>query len=271
MSQNLVRSARARRRSLRAAAVARPPCGCDARQSVRAFRRWKRMDLSPDAGDRAPDRHRPRRTRRAARRPRAVVAAQRARCDPHLVRPQLSRRGLCADQSRLSRRPAGACRRQLGREADRGACRSRRPAGRHRSRGADDGGRAERRGARDSGPRDARARRAPACRWRTCRRSRATIAPWDTQSIIYTSGTTGPRRACWRRTCISTRWAPIVPLARPDDRFMVNLPLFHVGGTVASTRCWRSAARSPSSRRSTPRRSGRSSPRPAPRPACCSA
>ena len=265
MTRILVRSARARRRSLRAAAVARPPCGCDARQSVRAFRRRNGVDLSPDTGDRAPDRHRPRRARCDARRPRAVVAAQRAGCDPHLVRPQLSRRRLCADQSRLSRRAAGACRRQFGREADRGARRSRRPPRRHRSRGADDGGGAERRGARDPGlamhardvlqPTDGEL--PPLAR---------EIAPWDTQTHHLHLGHDRPVEGrAVRPTCSSTRWAP-----SPSTSLGAGRPLHGQPAAVPCRRhrrglcaCWRSAARSPSSRRSTPPRSGGSSPRPA--------
>ena len=49
----LVRSARSRSRSLRAAAAARSPRRRNTRQGVRAFRRRHRVDLSPDAGDRA--------------------------------------------------------------------------------------------------------------------------------------------------------------------------------------------------------------------------
>ena len=58
------------------------------------------------------------------------------------------------------------------------------------------------------------------------------IEPWDTQAIIYTSGTTGPskgvlssylhnyagmNRDVW--TCVSD-----------DDRYMINMPMFHIGG-----------------------------------------
>ena len=58
------------------------------------------------------------------------------------------------------------------------------------------------------------------------------IEPWDTQAIIYTSGTTGPSkgvlssylhnyagmsRDVW--TCVSD-----------DDRYMINMPMFHIGG-----------------------------------------
>lgn len=60
------------------------------------------------------------------------------------------------------------------------------------------------------------------------------IMPWDTQSIIYTSGTTGPSKG------VLSSYLHLYSMAvEPfgfidgDDRFMVNLPLFHVGGTVA--------------------------------------
>lgn len=59
------------------------------------------------------------------------------------------------------------------------------------------------------------------------------IEPWDTQSIIFTSGTTGPSKAVlssyMHLTSLSgpKSWAWL----RDDDRFLINLPLFHIGGT----------------------------------------
>lgn len=61
-----------------------------------------------------------------------------------------------------------------------------------------------------------------------------TIAPWDLQSIIYTSGTTGPSKG------VMTSYAQLYAMSGPegfpmlagDDRYMCNLPLFHVGGTI---------------------------------------
>ncbi len=59
------------------------------------------------------------------------------------------------------------------------------------------------------------------------------IEPWDTQSIIFTSGTTGPSKAVLSSymhlysLCGPSSWAWL----RDDDRFMINLPLFHIGGT----------------------------------------
>ncbi|MBR0857726.1 AMP-binding protein [Bradyrhizobium liaoningense] len=65
------------------------------------------------------------------------------------------------------------------------------------------------------------------------------IAPWDTQSIIYTSGTTGPSKGvlssyahlyAMARGISADRGG--VPYLNDADTFMVNLPLFHVGGTA---------------------------------------
>ena len=58
------------------------------------------------------------------------------------------------------------------------------------------------------------------------------IQPWDTQSIIYTSGTTGPSKG------VLSSYLHIFTNAGPetwhfvtgDDRFLVNMPLFHIGG-----------------------------------------
>lgn len=67
------------------------------------------------------------------------------------------------------------------------------------------------------------------------------VEPWDTQSIIYTSGTTGPSKG------VLSSYAHLramgnaliadgagVPFLGAGDRFMVNLPMFHVGGTAPS-------------------------------------
>jgi len=60
------------------------------------------------------------------------------------------------------------------------------------------------------------------------------IEAWDTQSIVYTSGTTGPSKG------VLSSYAHLYAMAGPqafrmldaDDRYMCNLPLFHVGGTI---------------------------------------
>lgn len=65
------------------------------------------------------------------------------------------------------------------------------------------------------------------------------IEPWDTQSIIYTSGTTGPSKGVLSSYAHLHAMATALvadgegtPFAGADDRFMVNLPMFHVGGTA---------------------------------------
>ena len=65
------------------------------------------------------------------------------------------------------------------------------------------------------------------------------VEPWDTQSIIYTSGTTGPSKGVLSSYAhlhaMSTSLAADrdgISFVGPDDRFMVNLPMFHVGGTA---------------------------------------
>ncbi len=58
------------------------------------------------------------------------------------------------------------------------------------------------------------------------------IMPWDTQTIIYTSGTTGPSKGVLSSYMHLTSTCFAFPLLTGDDRYLVNLPLFHVGGTV---------------------------------------
>ncbi|MCV6627987.1 MAG: AMP-binding protein [Cellvibrionaceae bacterium] len=58
------------------------------------------------------------------------------------------------------------------------------------------------------------------------------IEPWDIQSIIYTSGTTGPSKG------VLSSYLHMYTNAGPetwhfvgaDDRFLVNMPMFHIGG-----------------------------------------
>lgn len=59
----------------------------------------------------------------------------------------------------------------------------------------------------------------------------ASVSPWDPQIVIYTSGTTGPSKGVVMSylhvlTASEGTW----PYLRPNDRFLVNLPLFHVSG-----------------------------------------
>src|SRR5260221_9161595 len=60
------------------------------------------------------------------------------------------------------------------------------------------------------------------------------IAPWDMQTIIYPSGTTGPSKGVMSSylQLYSMGTESFQPLGA-GDRFMINLPLFHVGGTAA--------------------------------------
>lgn len=67
------------------------------------------------------------------------------------------------------------------------------------------------------------------------------IAATDTQSIIYTSGTTGPSKGVLSSYAhlaamglALTAGRDGTPFVGVQDRFMVNLPMFHVGGTAPS-------------------------------------
>ena len=61
------------------------------------------------------------------------------------------------------------------------------------------------------------------------------IAPWDTQSIIYTSGTTGASKGVlssyFHLRCMGMSLQDL----GENDRYFVNLPLYHVGGTMPVT------------------------------------
>lgn len=58
------------------------------------------------------------------------------------------------------------------------------------------------------------------------------IQPWDTQSIIHTSGTTGPSKGVLSSymhayTSVGPKtWTCVTE----EDRFLINLPMFHIGG-----------------------------------------
>ena len=59
------------------------------------------------------------------------------------------------------------------------------------------------------------------------------VDPWDTQYIIFTSGTTGPSKAVLSSYLQGySMGTEAHPHFDGDDRILVNLPLFHVGGTV---------------------------------------
>jgi crotonobetaine/carnitine-CoA ligase len=58
------------------------------------------------------------------------------------------------------------------------------------------------------------------------------IEPWDTIYIVFTSGTTGPSKGVLSSyTQVWTQNVEAFPFFGADDRFMMTLPLFHVGGT----------------------------------------
>lgn len=59
------------------------------------------------------------------------------------------------------------------------------------------------------------------------------VNPWDLQCLMFTSGTTGRSKAV-RSTYLHLFSVCDYPyrMLRSDDRFLINLPLFHVGGTV---------------------------------------
>lgn len=62
------------------------------------------------------------------------------------------------------------------------------------------------------------------------------LAPWDDQSICYTSGTTGPSKGVMSSYLhLTTMGLNCTDEVTPDDRFLINLPLFHVGGTLYTT------------------------------------
>ena len=61
------------------------------------------------------------------------------------------------------------------------------------------------------------------------------IAPWDLQSIIFTSGTTGPSRGVLSSYVHLYNMAIAAPFLSGEDRYMLNLPLFHSGGVMPTT------------------------------------
>lgn len=61
------------------------------------------------------------------------------------------------------------------------------------------------------------------------------IAPWDMQSIIFTSGTTGPSKGVMSSYMHLYAMAKAAPFLSADDRYMINLPMFHSGGVMPVT------------------------------------
>jgi carnitine-CoA ligase len=62
------------------------------------------------------------------------------------------------------------------------------------------------------------------------------IQPWDVQSIIYTSGTTGPSKGVLSSYAHLFTSCTAAFSGRMDtrDRYLLNLPLFHAGGTIGA-------------------------------------
>jgi len=61
------------------------------------------------------------------------------------------------------------------------------------------------------------------------------IAPWDLQSVIFTSGTTGPSKGVLSSYIHLYNMAVSAPFLGHDDRYMINLPMFHSGGVMPVT------------------------------------
>lgn len=61
------------------------------------------------------------------------------------------------------------------------------------------------------------------------------IAPWDMQSIIFTSGTTGPSKGVMSSYLHLYHMAGSAPFLSGEDRYMINLPMFHSGGVMPIT------------------------------------
>jgi crotonobetaine/carnitine-CoA ligase len=59
------------------------------------------------------------------------------------------------------------------------------------------------------------------------------VQPWDPYAVILTSGTTGPSKGvvCSYTHIATTATACLTGTFGPGDRYMINLPLFHAGGT----------------------------------------
>ncbi|MDG2304568.1 MAG: AMP-binding protein [Candidatus Binatia bacterium] len=59
------------------------------------------------------------------------------------------------------------------------------------------------------------------------------VEPWDTQYIIFTSGTTGPSKAVLSSYLQGYAMGPEAHgYVDANDRSLINLPLFHAGGTI---------------------------------------
>lgn len=58
------------------------------------------------------------------------------------------------------------------------------------------------------------------------------IEPWDPCAVIYTSGTTGPSKGvlCSYLHLFSNAGPETWPFVTAEDRYLVNMPMFHIGG-----------------------------------------
>ncbi|MGV8995721.1 MAG: AMP-binding protein [Parvibaculaceae bacterium] len=58
------------------------------------------------------------------------------------------------------------------------------------------------------------------------------IEPWDTQAVVYTSGTTGPSKGVLMSYLhlFSNAGPQTWDFVTGDDRFLINMPIFHIGG-----------------------------------------
>ncbi|MDE2361276.1 MAG: AMP-binding protein [Hyphomicrobiales bacterium] len=59
---------------------------------------------------------------------------------------------------------------------------------------------------------------------------RVEVKPWDTQMIIYTSGTTGPSKGVLTSYVHTHAMTQALYYIGEDDRDLITLPMFHVGG-----------------------------------------
>lgn len=60
-------------------------------------------------------------------------------------------------------------------------------------------------------------------------------SPWGMQSIILTSGTTGPSKGVMSSYVHLYSMAISAPFLGREDRYMINLPMFHSGGVMPVT------------------------------------
>ncbi|MDF1791268.1 MAG: AMP-binding protein [Thalassobaculaceae bacterium] len=65
----------------------------------------------------------------------------------------------------------------------------------------------------------------------------APIAPWDTQSIIFTSGTTGRSKGVLSSYmhCYTAMNPETWTCTRADDRHLLHMPIFHIGGAFIAS------------------------------------